>query len=131
MLPGTFLVTGGSNDGVTRLVGDVVHEFNMTTVNEFDQCPSIGIVCLDRLPNKDTIKLYELTRGVFGIDSDGELFTVDNRGERSNNRCEISATNNPNMMKVYMQPPYRMDMSITVRSFQDMSWCYCPMIMNN
>ncbi|XP_052219381.1 transient receptor potential cation channel subfamily M member 8-like [Dreissena polymorpha] len=82
MLPGTFLVTGGSNDGVTRLVGDVVHEFNMTTVNEFDQCPSIGIVCLDRLPNKDTIKLYELTRGVFGIDSDGELFTVDNRGER-------------------------------------------------
>ncbi|XP_052255008.1 uncharacterized protein LOC127860772 [Dreissena polymorpha] len=86
ILPGTCIVTGGTNDGVTRLVGDAVHEFNNRAhyeEHDTNKCPTIGIVCLDRLGrNKDTIKPWELTRGVFGIDSDGELFTVDNRGER-------------------------------------------------
>ncbi|KAH3703575.1 hypothetical protein DPMN_078613 [Dreissena polymorpha] len=82
MLPGTCMVTGGTNDGVTRLVGDAVFWVNNLSRDEGDKCPTIGIVCLDRLRNKDTIKPWELTRGVFGIDSDGELFTVDKSGER-------------------------------------------------
>ncbi|KAH3703721.1 hypothetical protein DPMN_078764 [Dreissena polymorpha] len=81
MLIGTCMVTGGTNDGVTRLVGDAVRNFN-TRAYDGVKCPTIGIVCLDRLRNKDTIKPWELTRGVFGIDSGGELFTLDKSGGR-------------------------------------------------
>ncbi|KAH3703691.1 hypothetical protein DPMN_078733 [Dreissena polymorpha] len=82
MLAGTCMVTGGTNDGVTRLIGEAVREFNKKDKYYATECSTIGIVCLDRLRNKDTIKPWELTRGVFGIDSDGELFTVDKSGER-------------------------------------------------
>ena len=55
------MVTGGTNDGVTRLVGDAVHEFNNRAhyeEHDKNKCPTIGIVCLDRLgQNKDTIKV--------------------------------------------------------------------------
>ncbi|XP_052218060.1 uncharacterized protein LOC127835661 [Dreissena polymorpha] len=84
MLPGTCMVTGGTNDGVTQLVGDALSVFNEIFHKDVhvEYCPTIGIVCVDHIHNKDTLKPWELTRGAFGIDSDGELFTVDKSGER-------------------------------------------------
>ncbi|XP_052218051.1 E3 ubiquitin-protein ligase mib1-like [Dreissena polymorpha] len=82
MLRATCMVTGGTNDGVTQLVGDAVSVFNEDLDSVDDYCPTIGIVCVDHIQNKDALKPWELTRGAFGIDSDGELFTVDKSGER-------------------------------------------------
>ncbi|XP_052259584.1 uncharacterized protein LOC127863945 [Dreissena polymorpha] len=75
------MVTGGTNDGVTQLVVDAVSVFNRF-MPKSEYCPTIGIVCADHIQNKDTFKPWELTRGAFGIDSDGELFTVDKSGKR-------------------------------------------------
>ncbi|XP_052255111.1 uncharacterized protein LOC127860852 isoform X2 [Dreissena polymorpha] len=60
MLQGTCMVTVGTNDGVTQLVGDAVSVFNKNKKRSLLReryCPTIGIVCMDRIQNKDTLKL--------------------------------------------------------------------------
>ncbi|XP_052235200.1 transient receptor potential cation channel subfamily M member 7-like isoform X2 [Dreissena polymorpha] len=79
VLEGTCVVTDGTYDGL--LVTNAVHKFEEK--NEPLSCPRIGIICLDRIWNKETIKEpWEVKRGVFGIDSDGELFIVDTSKQR-------------------------------------------------
>ena len=54
------MVTGGTNDGVTELVGDAVFAFNELDLDRLvddKYCPTIGIVCVDHIHNKDTLKV--------------------------------------------------------------------------
>ncbi|KAH3749035.1 hypothetical protein DPMN_183525 [Dreissena polymorpha] len=83
VLEGTCVVTDGTYKGGSRLVEQAVIEFNINKKKHPIGCPLIGIVYLDDILNKTTIKEpWEVKKGVFGIDSDGELFIVDNRKQR-------------------------------------------------
>ncbi|XP_052240227.1 uncharacterized protein LOC127850877 [Dreissena polymorpha] len=78
ILPGTCLVTGGTNTGVTKLVGECVRDFNDSVRGKNDTCLAIGIINLGH--NNNTGLLQEEKR--FGIDDDGTIFLVDFSGKR-------------------------------------------------
>ncbi|KAH3735312.1 hypothetical protein DPMN_041777 [Dreissena polymorpha] len=79
-LPGTCLVTGGTNSDVTRLVGECVGCFNDSTRGKNDKCMAIGIVNLE---NNMKLK-FRKDEDVLGIDDDGTLYLVDFSGKSKN-----------------------------------------------
>ncbi|XP_052238320.1 uncharacterized protein LOC127849623 isoform X2 [Dreissena polymorpha] len=78
ILPGTCLVTGGTNTGITKLVGKCVRGYNKTVRGKTDTCLAIGIIILGHKQNTDLF----MEQKRFGIDNDGTIFLADIRGKR-------------------------------------------------